>query len=307
MKVKKEAIIGMFAFAMLLLLYWGVNYLNKSKLLKSLSSYYVVYPNAGGLERKSPILINGVTIGSVSNIELSAKHHHVIVTLQVSSAYQLPTGTTACISSGGLLDKKSITLHLAPADSYYRQNDTISSGICGGDIMAAVAPVAAKADSLMSQLNTLISSMQGILNEQNQANLSATMRNMAALSNNLNRTAIGLNQVISSNKDNLSATMANMSEASSSFKEVSNNLRQNNDKIASLIANADSTMANANQLTTTLNAYTQQGKLMHVMQNDDLYKSLNRAVVSLDSLLKDLQRHPDEYVHFSVFGGKKKK
>ena len=42
------------------------------------------------------------------------------------------------------------------------------------------------------------------------------------------------------------------------------------------------------------------------MNDPNLYHSLNRTVVSADTLLTNLRQHPKRYVHFSLFGKKDK-
>lgn len=306
MKISKEAKIGVFAFAMLIVLYWGINFLNKNERLKSTTNYYVVYSNANGLQRKSPVMISGVTVGSVSAVVLS-RQNSVVVTLQISSQYKLPVGTIAMVSSGGILDKKNITLALSGSNVFHRANDTIRAGLAGGDIMSMAGDVAGRADSLLAQLNSIAKAMQAILNAQNQAYVAASLSGIASLSSNLNNATTELSGIAAENHKNINALVSDLRETSANLNAVSGNLKSSNENITSLIKNADATFANAQALTATLNRYTAQGTLLSAMQNDSLYVSLNRTVNSLNALLTDLKNNPDDYVHFSMFGGKSKK
>jgi phospholipid/cholesterol/gamma-HCH transport system substrate-binding protein len=49
-----------------------------------------------------------------------------------------------------------------------------------------------------------------------------------------------------------------------------------------------------------------QGTLGKMAKNDSLYNNLNKSSADLDRLLKDLRLNPERYIHFSVFGRKKK-
>jgi phospholipid/cholesterol/gamma-HCH transport system substrate-binding protein len=306
MKISKEAKIGLFAFAMLIVLYWGINFLNKNERLKRTTTYYVVYSNASGLQRKSPVTISGVTVGSVSAVELD-RQGRVVVTLQVSSQYKLPLGTAAVVSSGGILDKNNIALELSGSSAVHKANDTIRAGLAGGGIMSMAGGIAGRTDSLLTQLNGIAAAMQAMLGAQNQAHVAASLNDIAALSHNLNNAAAELSRMAAENHSSINALLGDLRETSGNLNAVSGNLKNSNDAIASLIKNADATFANAQALTATLNRYTDQGTLLSSMQNDSLYVNLNRTVGSLNALLTDLKSNPDDYVHFSVFGGKSRK
>lgn len=306
MKISKEAKIGMFAFAMLIVLYWGINFLNKNERLKRTTTYYVVYGNANGLQRKSPVTISGVTVGSVSAVALG-RQSSVVVTLQISSQYRLPLGTTAAVSSGGILDKKNIALELSAAGSFHKANDTLRASLSGGDVMSLAGSIAGRADSLLAQLNGIAAAMQAMLSAQNQAHVSTSLADIAALSRNLNSAAAELGTMTAENHHNINALLGDLRKTSGNLNAVSGNLKNSNEAVASLIKNADATFAGARTLTETLNRYTAQGTLLSSIQNDSLYVSLNRTVGSLNALLTDLKNNPNDYVHFSMFGGSSRK
>ncbi|MDR1021671.1 MAG: MlaD family protein [Prevotellaceae bacterium] len=306
MKIPKEAKIGLFAFVMLIVLYWGINFLNKNERLQRTVTYYAVYSNANGLQRKSPIMINGVTVGSVSAVELSSNRSEVVATLQVSAQYKLPVGTTATVSSGGILDKKNITLTLAGSSTFHKANDTLKASSAGSDLMSMAAPIAGKADSLLAQLNSVAAALQAMMSAQHQAYIATSLSSIASLSENLNKAATELGNIAAENHRGVNAMVSELSEASSNLNAISGNLKNSNEEITSLIKNTDATFANTQALTATLSRYVAQGTLLSAMQNDSLYVNLNRTVSSLNALLTDLKSNPDSYVHFSMFGGKSK-
>lgn len=303
MKVPREAKIGVFAFAMLMVLYAGNNYLSKNERLKRTVTYFVEYEAAGGLQRKSPVLINGVQVGTVTAVALSSTATSVLVTLQVSTQYRLPRGTTASITSGGILDKKNITLLLPPAGSdFHKSNDTLATSPAGSDLLGMAAPMVGKADSLMAQLNALASSVQAMVNLQNQAHVASSLRNMAELSGKLNLAVAELHAMLSENRQGVAGAVSKLGEASGNLSEVSATLKNSNASIGAVIHNADSTMAHLAQLSATLDRYVAQGTLLGAVHNDSLYINLNRTVNNLDALLVDIKQRPKEYVQLSVFG-----
>ncbi|MDR0418763.1 MAG: MlaD family protein [Prevotellaceae bacterium] len=305
MKISKEVKIGIFVFSMLLALYWGMNFLNKNKALRSTSNYYIVFNAAEGLEHKSPVFINGVNIGRVSQVSLGAENN-VIVGININRQLKLPIGTVACITSGRLLDKKNISLTLSNSNSFYQPNDTIAAASCGNDIFSSVVPIAERVDSLITQFSELLVSLNSAIDQQNQDNLKKSLHNISKLSDNLNQMTSGLNRMIGSNEKNIEVLTSSLSKSSENLKLISENLKNSNQQISSLIANADSTFSNTNKLSGTLRTNAEQGKLLSIMQQDSLYINLTRTIRNLDGLINDIHSNPKDYVSFSIFGGKKK-
>ena len=61
-KFSREARIGMFGIAMLLLLYLGINYIKSRDIFSRDNTYYAVYDNSDGIEASSPVTIKGFRV-----------------------------------------------------------------------------------------------------------------------------------------------------------------------------------------------------------------------------------------------------
>jgi phospholipid/cholesterol/gamma-HCH transport system substrate-binding protein len=303
MKINKETRIGLFAVLMLAALFWGINFLNKGTKFTKTHTYYVVYPVAGGVQRKSPVMINGVEIGTVAEVKLNARNH-VVITMQVDARHPLPLGVVATVGSGGILDKKNISI-LLPADgvaaAFHNGGDTLLAAPAAQTDIAGIATLlAGKADGLVGQINATAIAVQNLLSKQNQDNITIALANLAVLSQNLNRTVIGMDKLIADNSTNIGTTMSNLST-------ISTNLKRNSNGLDSLVWYANATLANTQAFMQLLNRNAQDGTLLHTVQNDLLYRNLNGTVNNLNALLKDIKDNPGNYASFSVFGGKGKK
>ncbi|MDE6197838.1 MAG: MCE family protein, partial [Muribaculaceae bacterium] len=68
----------------------------------------------------------------------------------------------------------------------------------------------------------------------------------------------------------------------------------------SLVRNLQGTAANLETLTARLNnPESTIGRLTG--DDDELYRNINAAVMSLDSLLVDVKENPKRYIHIKVF------
>ncbi|MDC0189526.1 MlaD family protein, partial [Flavobacteriales bacterium] len=68
MKKSSEFFIGLFSCILLVVLYWGVNFLKGENLFSNKRFYYALYENIDGLTISRPVTVNGFKVGQVSNI-----------------------------------------------------------------------------------------------------------------------------------------------------------------------------------------------------------------------------------------------
>jgi len=66
----------------------------------------------------------------------------------------------------------------------------------------------------------------------------------------------------------------------------------------------DATLASLQQLSNALN--NTDGSMGLLLNDTQLYESLNSSIHSFDSLLVDFKQHPKRYINVSVFGKKSK-
>jgi phospholipid/cholesterol/gamma-HCH transport system substrate-binding protein len=107
------------------------------------------------------------------------------------------------------------------------------------------------------------------------------------------------------------------------LESITKNLANNNDKLTASLENIEAisdSLAGANLKQTVNNASVAMSEVSEVMRkinqgegslgqlinNDTLYVNLERAADDLDKLMLDMRLNPERYVHFSIFGRKKK-
>lgn len=84
--------------------------------------YYANFSELGGLKKNAPVVIDGVTVGEVTGIELipgsvntGRTTYQAKVSLAVDSQYAIPENSSADIFTSGLLGAKYISLHMGDA------------------------------------------------------------------------------------------------------------------------------------------------------------------------------------------------
>ncbi len=123
---KQDFLVGVFVLAGLAGLAYlsislgGVSYTGRGGM-----PIYVVFDEVSGLKIRSPVMIGGVKVGQVEEIELS-EDLRARVLLEVDETVALPLDTEASILTSGLLGDKYIGLAPGAEDAVLQPGDEIT-------------------------------------------------------------------------------------------------------------------------------------------------------------------------------------
>ena len=310
MKVSSEAKLGVIGIVTLAALIWGINYLKGRNILSNSYTLTAYYSDAAGLESSAPVLMNGVKIGFIKEVDLNPEDSiPITVILSIENRYPIQMGSQAVLISADLLGTKAIRIDASDQHQILNESDIIQSSI--------------EPDMLTSL----------------QSKLRPVVQQISALAVSLDTLVIGLDHVISSEatKETLDH-FASISESFAKSLEPGGSLDQSfislasfatmlenqEDDLTSLIGHFNSIgesvdSAGIDNLARELQAVTHQfnlllekinsgegnaGKFFH---EDSLYQNLDLLITDLDELIKDLKENPQDYVQISLFGSSQKK
>ncbi len=207
-------------------------------------------------------------------------------------------------------------MELGPGENYAKDGDTLNANVQKG-LLETVQPVQKKAELIIAKMDSILTSVNAILNPNFQKNVDRSFNSIAATLASLEATSKKVDNLVGSEGSRISAILANV-------ESISNNLRQNNQKISSILDNVNSitdqvaaanfkqTIENANKAVADLQVIVGkinqgEGTLGMLVNDTKMYENLNNASKNLDNLMIDLKANPKRYVHFSIFGGGNKK
>ncbi len=309
MKISKEFKVGLLGIVSLVVLYFGFNFLKGIDLFQKTNNYYALYENIDGLTISNPVVINGLSVGRVSNIKILQDQDNIVaVEINIESELKLAQGTVARLINTDFLGSKAIELILSDTSSiYYVSGDTLNSGIDEGItefLKQSAAPVADNIGTTITRINAILESFQG-----NSEKINATLVNIEGITESLNHGMPVMQTKIISLLDSLNKNSQELSEVMASLKPVLSNVDQITDslKTLELSKTLDKTQITLDNLNASLESLKAgegtMGKLIH---DDSLYIYLSNTARDLDRLLVDLEANPGRYVQFSVFGKKDK-
>jgi phospholipid/cholesterol/gamma-HCH transport system substrate-binding protein len=308
--VSKEIKVGLLAVVALVALAIGFNFLRGSNLLSSDRTYYAIYPKVDGLNVGAPVILNGIKVGQVKNLELQPENNNAIrASLELEKGIQLGDSTKAGLS-GSLLGSKTITLLLGKNSKEFHGGETLKTTTA----VSITDVVQQRATILLDTVNSTLSHINGFLNKDAQTNIQGTLvsarQSTEALQKLLQSNQANINQITR----NLAQMSAALNKSTAKLDRIASNFTQLSDSIKSApvgpaLRNLNSTLVEAQTslkgVSTALN--DKKGSLGKLINDTTLYNNLNATAASSNALIQDLQANPKRYVHFSVFGGGKDK
>lgn len=322
MKVSKEFKIGLVVICAIAAFIWGINFLKGSNIFSHKYYLYAVYPKIDNLIPANPLLINGYKIGQVNEISLIQKDGktQVLVKFLLTEDVKIPKNSTAKAISSDLLGTKAVEVIYSDEKELVKSGDTLIAASEEGfkeSLDKRIAPIQAKAENLISSMDSVMTVVSLILNTKTRDNLEKSFESVRKAILTLEQTAYKLDDLVGSEKVKISSVLSNLNQITSNLSkngqkidQIINNVSSMTDSLAKAqlkdaIANADKSMKELNVMLAKINEG--QGTAGKLLKNDSLYNNLNKSSEDLDKLLKDLRLNPERYIHFSVFGRKSRK
>jgi phospholipid/cholesterol/gamma-HCH transport system substrate-binding protein len=310
-KITNETKVGILAAFSIAVLIIGYNFLKGNSIFSSETVLYARYTRVDGLGVSKPVLINGFQIGRVDKLVLQP-NGEILATLKIKGKYDIPKNTVARLESTDLLGSKAIVMSLGSSKDYAQDGDTLNSNV-EKNLMEAVQPVQKKAELIIGKMDSILTSVNTILNPDFQKNVNKSFNSISATLASLEGTSKKVDGLVGTEGKRISAILANA-------ESISANLKNNNEKINSILehintitdqvaaANFKQTIDNANKAVADLQGIVSKvndgkGTLGLLVNDTKMYDNLNNASKNLDNLIIDLKANPKRYVHFSVFGG----
>ena len=314
---------------------WGYQFLKGRNIIKASNNYYARYENIGQLPLSSPVLIHGMSVGTVSSIELDDDLRSIIVTMTLDKGLRIPADAQANIISTGLMGGKAIELRVSGPciNDNCAEPGSFLPGKVKGMFDSFLDP--GTLDSVKATIGAILNTLGDSLTSPTADNeiaktyqdLSTLIRNLASITGTLDKSMGTYDRHLQASLSNVSiltgALAKNQDKISNSIAHLESITRQLDEAkigedVSLLMKNANTTMAELNatlvDAKTTFKQFSvistdlQEGKgtMGKLLKDPELYDNLNRSTKNLDLFLQDFRLNPKRYVNVSVFGKKQK-
>lgn len=302
MKISSMLKVGTFAVIVILVSWWGIKWLGGQNIFLSDNIYYVHYDDVSGLQESSRVKLRGVEVGNVRSITLLGDKVEVEIAIEDKYADMIPDNSVAELGSSGLMGGMEI---------YIIQGDSETVMKDGGKFEGRIRPdmlgsLADQGGTLLENLNTTVTNVNALLDDNSEeiGQMIANLESMTSSIDNL-----------------LSASSGDIEGALNDLHTFTTTLSENSERIEAMLANLETfsgDLADAdlvNQLTATVDSLNAvlasiqegEGSVGKLLNDEELYNSLNTASDNLGLLLEDIKTNPKRYINISVFGQSEEK
>ena len=319
MKLKNEVKVGIFAVIALALFYSGMKYLKGSRMFGSPLILYAEYNDVKGLIPTNPIMLNGVRVGKVGELDLDLERKIVRTTLEFHKPLKLPNNYQAMIYSSDLLGSKAIKLvaadSITPTGIYKDETQMIGiheasllqdlSG-SGNDLMLRIS-------SLAEGLNTTVATInKALLNSEGRYAADAILKNLEVSSRNIKSISYrvdSLTTVFMALAENTNGVISAVNENSEDIQGIIQNTKVTTDSLTSAITDVRLMTADIRQAVGSVESAlskidSPEGSLGLLINDRALYDNLASTTSNLNTLVEDIQARPFRFfddVKFYMF------
>ncbi len=306
MKIAKEIKIAVVAIAAIIIFYVGFNYLKGVEFFDPTNEYYAIYDHLNGLTVSNPVLLSGLSIGRVSDIEiLKERDNKVKVYFEVREDITLGKNTVALLSTD-LLGTQKIVIQRNKVDQVLEDGSEVASDLelsLTSQIQEQAYPVLKTLDSVGNHLNGILSNI-----DRNEEVINGILADVKVITESFKAISAKERQVkdILDNFARITALLANEKTGLQATINKTNGVLDslNTIEVSKMVTTIDSTMRSVNALIIAMN--DGEGTIDKLISSDSMYNSLDKTLQDLDKLLIDFREQPKRYVHFSLFGKKDK-
>ena len=306
MRLSRELKTGIFAVVVILLFIFGYSYLKGTNLLENQRTFYVKYNNVEGLAVGAPVTINGYQVGKVLDIDFINGSGDLLVAFSVEKDFEFSKASIVEIYSSSFIGGNNLGIKpIHDPKNVAKHGDTLSGEIQQGildQVTGKLAPLEAKIESTLTSLDTLLISVNEVLDTDSKEELKRTISNLSVTVAEFRGASASMNSLLRDNKDKLNNTIANLDNTSENFSRLSDSLAEI--EVSKMARELENTLNRFNGIASQIERG--EGSLGKLLKDEELYDNLTGASLQIEKLLEDMRLNPKRYVHFSLFGKRPK-
>lgn len=290
MKYSRELKVGVLAILCLGILYFGFNFLKGINIFSPTKVYVGYFERANGLTEQAPVYIKGYKVGLVETIQYDfTQHPSFCVAVSIDKNISLPRGTEMALVADGLLGGGAIEFILPTMPNRampYQGGDTLPTCVVPGLIDNLQTGLLAQLDSLLTEANTLLSSLN---NEVEEGSLRTTLQNVERITNDLTVSSRDIRHLT---HDQLPGVVEKADQTIEGINNILADVKA---------ADIQTTIRKVDSALSLLNAAleSQEGTLGLLLNDKTLYNNLNttlsdldQAVLNIDSIVLSVKARP---------------
>ncbi|MFI5212174.1 MAG: MlaD family protein [Ignavibacteria bacterium] len=294
-KDKKTLIkVGITIVVSIILLLYGIAFLKDLKFGLETNDLTVYFSDVNGLKEGDPVSVNGVTKGKINTIELApgdsvkvdfslAKEVVLKEDYEVSVAMiELMSGKQIFIKPGTSKEIADISRPLVGA----KTNDIVNLIGTMNDVGEDVKLITHKLDTAMTQMSITVGHINDIVGDD------ALKSNIKGAASNFNVASRNLNLMLAETRSSLNSLASRLNKIAenvdNTVTDTKPELKGTLEDVRLLTARLDSLTINLNSM--VVNASDSNSTVGKLLGEDDMYENVNNALISINKLVKKIEK-----------------
>ena len=280
-----------------------INYLKSNDIFVSDRSFFAIYEDVEGVSTGTPVTISGFNVGSVQDISFYGDDAKLLLKFRVENDFEFSSNSIAQIYETGLIGGKALAIIPVNGKNLAISGDTLQSDIAPGLtelVNDKLSPLQEKIESMVVSADSLLIAVNSVFDIETKQNLTTSIENFSATIQSAKKSVDVLEEVLGNNENRLNSIIVNADQSLKNFS----NLSENFDELDLVIENLSKSSTNINSITSEIKSGN--GLVNKVVYDEVFVESLDQISSNINLLLEDLRMNPKRYVHFSLFGKKNK-
>jgi phospholipid/cholesterol/gamma-HCH transport system substrate-binding protein len=293
MKTRDEILVGLVVTAAIVVTVLGSLWLARGGLSKGYP-LYSKFPWGAGLKQGQPVLLVGVSVGYVDQVDLH-QDGTLVTTLRIQNHYQVPVTSKATVVANGIFGDMAVALTPSrPDPRSFQPGDTVPIGPSS----PGIAELTGKADSVMRNISAVSAALQ------QEFVAAGGIRDLRTAIASTNRLVNDFAVIANEQSRQLTATMTSFRRASTAIDPA---------KVDSTVRNLQAASANLALLSGQMHETTQKldaivakvdsggGSAAMLINDPGAYNDVRKLLQRMDSLVADIKKNPKRYINVKIF------
>ena len=293
MKTRDEVLVGLVVTVAIVVTVLGSLWLARGGLSKGYA-LYAKFPWGAGLKQGQPVLLVGVNVGYVDQVDLH-QDGILVTTLRIQKDYKVPVTSKAAVVPNGIFGDQAIALTPSKPDPRaFKPGDTVPIG----PSTPGISELTSKADSVMRSVNAVTSALE------HEMVASGGIRDLRNTIGATNRLVNDFASIAAEQNRQLSATMTSLRRATSAIDPVKvdstiTNLRTASANMAAMSADLKATSGKLDAILAKVDSGP--GSAAMLINDPGAYNDVRGLLQRMDSLLADIKKNPKRYINVKIF------
>jgi phospholipid/cholesterol/gamma-HCH transport system substrate-binding protein len=311
-KANVDLIVGASILFSLIVLITGVLWLKEVSVSRKLVSYAALFPNVGTLQAGDPVMVNGITKGSIKKLDI--KNNMVMVVFDLDRKIHLTDSCLITVQNIGLMGERGVGI-------------TLSTGGCGvppvsrkdttylkGNFDTGIAEAMGMVGTVLSEVRVLAGNVSKIIDRTvGDSSFSQTFDLLLSRLDTITSTG---QSILVDNHPKLDSIVTQVKYLTTELNTLIENNRTHINKIVTngdtLLENAVTISNNADSLIRSVQLMIDKidngdGTVSMLIKDKQFYTDLKKSVADLDTLINDVQDNALKLRVKIGFGRQKKK